>query len=249
MFKQWINCCQNSSPFRWLLKRRRLIALVAIICVCFLIYQLLSLKALNGQMSDSIARVAKHMVHKYSNQHPVTTSAPEAVVDRNLVDQMKQSMDTNAKEVLNQIETNYDINKSIDGHIGQQLVSIIGVLPKFATLYAKTSDSFRCVLSGEQIPYHYLNDDYCDCVDGSDEPSTNACPHNKFYCTANSANSEQHFISSAKVNDGICDCCDGSDEYKGLSAPLKLTDSQKETIKSSKGIVATPPCPNRCPNR
>ncbi|CAG2165603.1 unnamed protein product [Oppiella nova] len=235
---------KNSSPLRWLLKRRNLISLAVTLCVCFLVYQLLSLKELNLQMSGRIAQVAKGVADKYG-KHVITKTVVDDSVNDN---RFKSFMDTNANQVLNQIESNYVINKTIDGQSEHQLVDnvvIIGVLPKFATLYQQTNDSFRCLLSGERIPYHYLNDDYCDCVDGSDEPSTNACPTNKFYCTTNSANS-QHYISSAKVNDGICDCCDGSDEYKGLSTPLKLTDSQKQTIQSNRWIVATPPCPNRC---
>lgn len=30
--------------------------------------------------------------------------------------------------------------------------------------------TFRCVDGAGQIPYEHLNDDYCDCADGSDEP-------------------------------------------------------------------------------
>jgi protein kinase C substrate 80K-H len=62
------------------------------------------------------------------------------------------------------------------------------------------------------IPIEHLNDDYCDCADGSDEPGTNACLGGSFTC--------QNFgfvttgIPSSRVNDGICDCCDGSDEYR-----------------------------------
>lgn len=84
------------------------------------------------------------------------------------------------------------------------------------------------------IPYSAVNDDYCDCVDGSDEPGrwacrvslppsltfyflgTSACPNSFFYCS-----NEGHipaYIKSFAVNDGVCDeaCCDGSDENGGL---------------------------------
>ena len=72
-----------------------------------------------------------------------------------------------------------------------------------------------------------LNDDFCDCADGSDELTTNACAGVFSWAGAGSASSadsddytenwykcpeQQLFLPLSRLNDGICDCCDGSDE-------------------------------------
>jgi protein kinase C substrate 80K-H len=38
-----------------------------------------------------------------------------------------------------------------------------------AALYEKR-DEFKCLDGSKNIPYSQVNDDYCDCSDGSDEP-------------------------------------------------------------------------------
>ena len=51
-----------------------------------------------------------------------------------------------------------------------------------------TGGHFRCLKSGEEIPFEEVNDDFCDCGDLSDEPSTGACgPDSVFYCSIESA--------------------------------------------------------------
>ncbi|KAL5105263.1 hypothetical protein TcWFU_007635 [Taenia crassiceps] len=73
---------------------------------------------------------------------------------------------------------------------------------------------FTCLDKSATIPWAKVNDDYCDCLDGSDEPGTSACPDMEFYCP--NTDHEGVFIHSSFVNDMVCDCCDGSDEYLGL---------------------------------
>nr|5JQP_B Chain B, Glucosidase 2 subunit beta-like protein [Thermochaetoides thermophila DSM 1495] len=127
------------------------------------------------------------------------------------------------------------------GHIeGRHMSSSLprGVGPEFAKYYT-SQGTFTCIgtpsitLSSSQI-----NDNSCDCPDGSDEPGTAACAHldrlspeqplpGSLTGTTNTTSTlpgfwcanEGHigsYIPFMYVNDGVCDyelCCDGSDEY------------------------------------
>ncbi|KAJ2163038.1 hypothetical protein GGF46_000224 [Coemansia sp. RSA 552] len=88
-----------------------------------------------------------------------------------------------------------------------------GVDPALAAHYQEGSE-FECLDGSKRIPYSQVNDDYCDCADGSDEPGTSACNNGTFYCE-NRGHLPGH-LEAGRVNDGVCDydvCCDGSDEW------------------------------------
>ncbi|EGC31570.1 hypothetical protein DICPUDRAFT_57640 [Dictyostelium purpureum] len=86
-----------------------------------------------------------------------------------------------------------------------------GVAPEELEFY-KENKVFNCLRSNKEIPFSQVNDDYCDCPDGTDEPGTAACSNGHFWCT--NKGHKGAYIPSSYVNDGVCDCCDGSDEYK-----------------------------------
>ena len=87
---------------------------------------------------------------------------------------------------------------------------IRGLSPDKKKLY-KSGQDFTCLDGSSTMPFSLVNDDYCDCRDGSDEPGTSACPNGRFHCT-NKGHKGLDILSS-RVDDGICDCCDGSDEH------------------------------------
>ena len=93
-----------------------------------------------------------------------------------------------------------------------------GVPPADRGLYPAEDDgttSWACLGKKKVIPAAYINDEFCDCSDGSDEPGSAACSHfgTRFWCVNRGYRASN--LHSSRVNDGICDCCDGSDEYLG----------------------------------
>ncbi|TKA43911.1 hypothetical protein B0A54_05672 [Friedmanniomyces endolithicus] len=105
-------------------------------------------------------------------------------------------------------------------------------------VFYKDDSTFSCISTPSiTLPLSRLNDDYCDCPDGSDEPGTSACSHLSplslhtpvdhsstgsnislslpgFYCK--NKGHVPTYVPFTNVNDGICDytlCCDGSEEW------------------------------------
>lgn len=93
---------------------------------------------------------------------------------------------------------------------GSSVLQIRGIPVSKNPLYPPDRD-FECLDGSRLISFTQVNDDYCDCGDGSDEPGTTACTNGKFYCE--NAGHKPAYIPSSWVNDGVCDCCDTSDEY------------------------------------
>lgn len=107
----------------------------------------------------------------------------------------------------------------IASKVQTQKLRVLGTHEYQVNLYEPNEKrQFVCFVSMEEIEFSKLNDDYCDCQDGTDEPGTNACSNGQFFCTLQvDAKGFIKILPSSKVNDGICDCCDGSDEWKNKS--------------------------------
>lgn len=84
-----------------------------------------------------------------------------------------------------------------------------GVPGSLALVYGGAT--FTCLDRSRVLDASAVNDDFCDCADGSDEPGTSACPAGRFWCV--NKGYKGRYVPSSLVNDGVCDCCDGSDEH------------------------------------
>lgn len=139
---------------------------------------------------------------------------------------------------------------------------------------SKETTSFHCFdTSNTVIVDSKVNDDYCDCENGMDEPGTSACSHvaldpalkggvsysdgklsedgsppyllKGFYCP--NVGYKSVYIPFSRVNDGICDCCDGSDE--NFDSPLvtqQADGNQDSDHNSDVSVTLTAACQNSC---
>ncbi|XP_010451052.1 PREDICTED: glucosidase 2 subunit beta-like isoform X1 [Camelina sativa] len=113
----------------------------------------------------------------------------------------------------------------------------LGISPQDEKYY-KSSSEIKCKDGSKKFTKAQLNDDFCDCSDGTDEPGTSACPNGKFYCR--NAGHSPLVLFSSRVNDGICDCCDGSDEYDGqVTCPNTCWEAGKAARENLKKKIET----------
>ena len=124
-------------------------------------------------------------------------------------------------------------------------VNLLGVHPSLLASY-RASDRFSCDDGRVVLDPSKINDEYCDCADGMDEPGTSACANGRFHCR--NRGGEPKDLPSSRVNDGVCDCCDGSDEVGRVggvrcektcaAAGRKRRAELLERLKLAKGGVA-----------
>ncbi len=87
---------------------------------------------------------------------------------------------------------------------GTAAASLRGVDPAKAAFYtdAQARGSFTCFDGLKTVPAAALNDNYCDCPDGSDEPGSSACIGGTFYCR--NRGHQPRVLYASFADDGIC---------------------------------------------
>ena len=103
-------------------------------------------------------------------------------------------------------------------------------------------ETFRCDDGATTLAIARVNDDYCDCADGSDEPGTSACAgrglgRDSFYCR--NLGATPRAVPSSRVDDGVCDCCDGSDEAHGRKGTVCENTCTSEARARRETLMAT----------
>ena len=112
--------------------------------------------------------------------------------------------------------------------LGHTCAQLRGLNPELRDYYDLSKETFVCLDGLKTFPVSYVNDDYCDCFDGSDEPGlskllqvllfsflqvltyavyvsgTSACSKfgGKFYCR--NRGHQPLLLNSSFVDDGIC---------------------------------------------
>ncbi|KAK1943958.1 Glucosidase 2 subunit beta [Phytophthora citrophthora] len=112
-----------------------------------------------------------------------------------------------------------------------------GISPELQSKLSAVS-SFTCDKGQQRLELSRLNDNYCDCEDGSDEPGTSACSHTDavFHCV--NAGFFSADVPTSQVNDGLCDCCDGSDEYaSGVSCASECNEKMEAFRADKKDLI------------
>ncbi|EGZ14058.1 hypothetical protein PHYSODRAFT_514136 [Phytophthora sojae] len=108
-----------------------------------------------------------------------------------------------------------------------------GISPELQQKLSAVS-SFTCDNGQQRLELSRINDNYCDCADGSDEPGTSACSHTAavFHCA--NAGFFAADVPTSRVNDGVCDCCDGSDEYASGAGCASDCAARMQSFKADK---------------
>jgi len=58
----------------------------------------------------------------------------------------------------------------LSSHVASAIDKTFGVAPELVSKYVSTNGKWRCLDGSKEISWDSVNDDFCDCLDGSDEP-------------------------------------------------------------------------------
>ncbi len=95
----------------------------------------------------------------------------------------------------------------------------------YATCYHGTT--------GPQQHARIVNDNYCDCASGADEPLTSACSSALVAQGVFDCGNGQALLYASRVEDGVCDCANGRDEV--ATGACAVLSAAKEAVGVHRG--------------
>ncbi|XP_021365218.1 glucosidase 2 subunit beta-like [Mizuhopecten yessoensis] len=235
-------------------RRKQILLLIAAAGFIFITFQIFSLSALNisnrlsalramdedGEVGINIVRGNRHVRNQAIEEFDMHVE-----VD---VDQRKAIRADNSDNHVLKVKPVESNDLPPEGSkVGEESSVDVASLPRGVHRtdgkYYKQIEGnmFLCLNKKKNIPFSQVNDDFCDCDDGSDEPGTSACLNGRFFCTHQIPDQRPQSIPSSRVNDGLCDCCDGSDEWGEIPPPPAVQRAARNTA-----TVLTVPCQNLC---
>jgi len=223
------------------LKKKKLLYLGGVTVIIFLLYQAAFVTLLSNQneaqfkaIKDNLGRKhdgIKNLPHSYHREpsrdaKPRTLVKPANTDTSNFTHKKEKQQEMVYRTAEQRVVEQQDIIIPAAGQQAaeQQDIIIPAAGQRAAEQQAAGQHWFSCS-SGQRIAGARLNDDYCDCADGSDEPLTSACEAGRFACPraarghrGDLPSGHRAVLPSGWVGDGVCDCCDGADEAPGVCA-------------------------------
>lgn len=136
---------------RYLCRKRHFLILTGIIASMFLMYQIFSVSQLGKELSR---RKPKSRLHTNFKSYE---KADGFMAGKNTDDEKKD-------------------NNGLSDFKSLSYSDILGASPLNKKYYIPSDKrTFKCIHTGEEINFTMVNDNFCDCLDFSDEPSTSAC--------------------------------------------------------------------------
>jgi len=175
-----------------------------------------------GGMNESVSSESLKDRGRFGRHHLPYRQHPKREHVLVAADETNESVSENLKKLIHEHHTTnaqkHERQQNVQGHIRDERIAadenhaelpLIRKKINSKVLHDASKNVFKC-RDGSGVAV--LNDNYCDCTDGSDEPATSACSHLLVQIAVFECADGKKRIFASRVGDGVRDCPDGSDE-------------------------------------
>lgn len=164
------------------------------------------------KMMRGVSSNARKNVNEHDDVANIRKEKEKSFDMEPFVDELQQKLDTPKRHIKKQSDAKNDIENEI-------------------TLTNKQNEHKHTIVHCGDNKTGILNDDYCDCENGFDEPDTSACSHILVQQKLFQCHDGEKKIFTSRVGDGVKDCIDGSDE---VDDAFEIQENLKNDIKLGK---------------